>query len=270
MNAAASRPSAARRVASVSSSRSARARDPRRREQPGAPVHHHVGHAARRARDHRQAGRLRLEQRHAVGLVHRRPGVQVARGVDRRRARALSSVPRKQARPGAAARAPPRPRARAGAVAGDDQPPGQVGEARERVRRARGRRRACRRRASSPRPRSTAPPDRGRARAPGARGAPRARSPRRGRASASRNGGRCTMRSFGDQRAAGRRRRRARAQSTRRARRDRVGGRLVADGPGPAGALRARTTPRRSRRECRAPRSPPGRASPAPCSTRDR
>ena len=65
---------------------------------PLSPVGHHLGHAALAPGDHRQPGRLGLEQGHAVGLAHRRPDVEVA---PRRR--------RAAARPPEAAPAKPRP-----------------------------------------------------------------------------------------------------------------------------------------------------------------
>ena len=109
MNAAACFPSNSRRAASVNSSRSASARSTVTvlRRTPVRPSMTTSGTPRVARRDHRHPGRLRFEQRHAVGLVHRRPDIEVAGRI---------RPPPARARPGcresARVRAP-RPRARA-------------------------------------------------------------------------------------------------------------------------------------------------------------
>ena len=124
----------------------------RRHQQAGDPVRDDLADAAAGAGDDRQPARLGFEQRHAKGLVDRRPDAEIGRGETRGRS------PPATERPGPADPRAERGERRARPRRGRHRRRRLRATSRDRAaapapRRARGRRRACRPAASSP-PRS--------------------------------------------------------------------------------------------------------------------
>ncbi len=117
-----------------------------RRHPAGRAVPHHVRHTAVAAGHHRAAMGLRLQERHAVGLVDGRPDQEVGGGVEGRERVGRHAPCRRTRAPKGASRSVTAP------AAGPSPATSRVqgtSPSRARIRPAAGRRRACRPRASS-------------------------------------------------------------------------------------------------------------------------